>query len=53
VDCDAVIAGTPIDLRRLVDSRHPIRSVTCSLQEQAEPRLADVLAPIVERARRQ
>jgi predicted GTPase len=53
VDCDAVIAGTPIDLRRLVDSRHPIRSVTYSLQEQGEPRLADVLAPIIERARQQ
>jgi predicted GTPase len=50
VDCDAVIAGTPIDLRRLVDSRHPIRSVTYSLQELGGPRLADVLAPVVERA---
>jgi predicted GTPase len=52
VECDAVIAGTPIDLRRLVDSRHPIRSVRYSLEELGEPRLADVLAPIVERARR-
>jgi predicted GTPase len=51
VDCDAVLAGTPIDLRRLVDSRHPIRSVTYSLQEVGQPRLANVLAPIVERAR--
>jgi predicted GTPase len=52
VECDAVIAGTPIDLRRLVDSRHPIRSVTYSLEELGEPRLANVLALIVERARR-
>jgi predicted GTPase len=52
VECEAVIAGTPIDLRRLVDSRHPIRSVTYSLEELGEPRLADILAPIVERARR-
>jgi predicted GTPase len=51
VECEAVIAGTPIDLRRLVDSRHPIRSVTYSLEELGEPRLADILAPIVERAR--
>ncbi|HEY7622388.1 MAG TPA: cyclic 2,3-diphosphoglycerate synthase [Solirubrobacteraceae bacterium] len=51
VDCDAVIAGTPIDLPRLVDSRHPIRRVTYSLQEVGESRLADVLAPIIDRAR--
>ncbi|MGZ3329697.1 MAG: hypothetical protein ACXU85_21310, partial [Xanthobacteraceae bacterium] len=50
VDCDAVIAGTPIDLGRIVDSRHPIREVTYSLKELGEPRLADVLAPIVAQA---
>ena len=53
VDCDAVIAGTPVDLRRLIDSRHPIREVTYALEELGKPRLADVLAPIVAQARRQ
>ena len=33
VDCDAVIAGTPMDLGRLIDSRHPIREVTYALEE--------------------
>ena len=51
VDCDAVIAGTPLHLRRLLDSRHPIREVTYSLEELGTPRLTDVLAPIVAQAR--
>jgi predicted GTPase len=50
-DCDAVIAGTPIDLGRLIDSRHPIRRVTYTLEELGTPRLADVLAPVIERAK--
>jgi predicted GTPase len=52
VDCDAVIAGTPIDLCRLISSSHPIREVTYSLEELGTPRLASVLAPIVAQARR-
>jgi predicted GTPase len=52
VDCDAVIAGTPIDLGRLIDSRHPVRQVSYSLEELGSPRLADALSPIVESARR-
>jgi len=51
VDCDAVIAGTPIDLGRIIDSHHPIREVTYALEELGTPRLADVLAPIVAQAR--
>jgi predicted GTPase len=53
VDCDAVIAGTPIDLGRLIGSRHPIRKVTYALEELGNPQLVDVLAPIVAQARRQ
>ena len=48
--CDAVIAGTPIDLGRLVTSAAPIRETGYDLEELGEPRLADVLAPIVARA---
>ncbi len=48
--CDAVIAGTPIDLGRLVTSAHPIRETGYELEELGEPGLADVLAPIVARA---
>jgi predicted GTPase len=51
VDCDAVIAGTPVDLGRIIESRHPMRQVTYALEEIGTPRLSDVLAPIVARVR--
>ena len=47
-DCDVVISATPIDLTRLVDSRHPIRHATYELEEIGRPTLADVLAPLVD-----
>ncbi len=47
VDCDVVVTGTPIDLARLIQSRHPIRHVRYELKELGEPTLVDVLAPIV------
>ena len=50
VDCDVVVSGTPIDLGRLIESRHPIRHVRYELEELGQPTIADVLAPLVERA---
>jgi predicted GTPase len=50
VDCDVVVTGTPIDLGRLVESRHPIRQVRYELEELGPPTIADVLAPIVAKA---
>jgi predicted GTPase len=50
VDCDVVVTGTPIDLGRLIESRHPIRHVRYELEEVGAPTLADVLAPLVARA---
>ena len=47
VECDVVITGTPIDLGRLIHSRHPIRHVRYELEELGHPTIADVLAPIV------
>jgi predicted GTPase len=47
VDCDVVVAGTPIDLSRLVRSRHPVRQATYELDEIGEPTLEDVLAPLL------
>ena len=32
-ECDVVVAGTPIDLGRLITSRHPIRHVRYELEE--------------------
>jgi predicted GTPase len=51
VDCDVVVAGTPIRLDRLIRSRHPIRHVTYELEELGTPTLADALAPVLQRAR--
>jgi predicted GTPase len=49
-DCDVVVTGTPIDLGRLIRSRHPIRHAVYELEEIGRPELADVLEPIFERA---
>jgi predicted GTPase len=46
-DCDVVVTGTPIDLGRLIDSRHPIRHARYELEEIGRPTLDEVLAPIV------
>lgn len=43
-DCDAVIIGTPIDLRRVIDINKPSTRVYYNLQEIGFPRLNDVLA---------
>jgi predicted GTPase len=51
VDCDVVVTGTPIDLGRLIASRHPIRHVRYELEEVGSPTLADVLEKIVTRAK--
>jgi predicted GTPase len=50
-DCDVVVTGTPIDLGRLITSRHPIRHVRYELEEVGSPTLADVLMPIVAHAK--
>jgi predicted GTPase len=50
-DCDAVVTGTPIDLGRLIDSRHPIRHVRYELRELPPTSLEEVLEPVVQGAR--
>jgi predicted GTPase len=42
--CDLVLIATPIDLRRLIDIRHPSQRVTYELQEIGRPTIAEVLA---------
>jgi len=44
--CDLVIVATPIDLRRVLDIRHPSQRVRYELQEIGEPTLADVIQPM-------
>ena len=44
--CDVVVTGTPIDLRRLVATSHPIRHVRYELREIGEPSIRGVIAPV-------
>jgi predicted GTPase len=50
-DCDVVVTGTPIDLSRLITSRHPIRHARYELEEVGSPTIADILEPIVDQAK--
>ncbi|HUF02263.1 MAG TPA: cyclic 2,3-diphosphoglycerate synthase [Gaiellaceae bacterium] len=52
-DVDVVVAGTPIDLARLVETRHPIRRARYELEEIGRPTLADALASTVRLVRAQ
>jgi predicted GTPase len=42
-DCDSVVIATPIDLRRLINIKHPACQVQYDLQEIGKPTIADVL----------
>jgi predicted GTPase len=44
---DAVVIGTPIDLRAIAAIAHPATRVRYDLVEQGQPDLAAVLAPII------
>jgi predicted GTPase len=46
-DCDLVIIGTPIDLRKLVKINKPAVRVTYELQEIGKPDLTDVLKKVL------
>jgi predicted GTPase len=46
VNCDLVLIGTPIDLRRLVKFNKPAQTVTYDLEEIGHPDLADVLKKV-------
>jgi len=48
VDCDVVIIGTPIDLRRICKIKQPSVRVTYDLQEIGRPNLTDVLKPFLK-----
>ena len=50
-DCDVVVAGTPIGLRRVLGIGRPVRQARYELRELGHPDLADVLAPILAAAR--
>jgi len=46
-ECDAVIIGTPIDLRRVITIKQPSVRVTYELQEIGHPTLEDALKPLL------
>jgi predicted GTPase len=48
VPCDAVVIGTPIDLRRIVAIEQPSVRVTYDLVEKTGPDLGTVLADVLE-----
>ena len=50
-ECDVVVTGTPFDLGRLVQTRHPMRHARYELREVGRPTLHDLLAPIERLAR--
>jgi predicted GTPase len=48
IDCDAVIIGTPIDLRRVITINKPFVRVRYELAEVTKPVLADIIADFFE-----
>jgi len=50
-DCDLVLIGTPIDLRRLIDFGRPAIRVTYRLDELGKPDLTDALRCVLETTR--
>ena len=46
-DCQGVIIGTPIDLRRIINIKHPSTRVTYDLKEKGHPALDEILNPFL------
>jgi predicted GTPase len=50
VPCDVVVTGTPIDLGRIINARHPVRHAVYESVDVGHPTLAEVLRPFLIRA---
>ncbi|MFW9922167.1 MAG: cyclic 2,3-diphosphoglycerate synthase [Candidatus Thorarchaeota archaeon] len=48
IDCDLVVVGTPIDLKKLINIKHDSVRVKYDLQEIGHPDLMDVLKPFLK-----
>ena len=46
-NCEAVVIGTPIDLRRVVNLKHPSTRVNYHLEEIGENKLVNLLAEFI------
>ncbi|HEU0335407.1 MAG TPA: hypothetical protein VFR43_02570 [Gaiellaceae bacterium] len=53
VECDVVVTGTPVDLGRLIETRHPLRHARYELRELGRPTLHEVIAPLERLAHRE
>jgi predicted GTPase len=51
-DCDVVITGTPMNLGRLIQVRHPVQHATYVLADHGHPTLAEALEPFIEANRK-
>ncbi len=51
IDCDLVVIGTPVDLRRIIQIKHPTSRIVYELEEIGKPTLRDVLQPIIDKAK--
>jgi predicted GTPase len=51
-DCDGVVIGTPIDLRRVLKIKQPSTRVTYELQEIGRPTLEDLLTQMLKPAKK-
>lgn len=49
IPCDAVIIGTPIDLRRVIKIKKPTVRINYNLQEIGKPDLTDILTEFVKK----
>ena len=49
VDCDSVLIGTPIDLRRIIRINKPAARVKYELQEVSKPNLEDIINRFIKR----
>lgn len=47
IDCDLVLIGTPVDLRRVIKIKHPTCRVSYELQEIGQPDLSAVLRTFI------
>jgi predicted GTPase len=48
-ECDAVITGTPMNLARLIDVKHPVRHATYAYVDHGHPTLYEALVPFIEK----
>jgi len=46
-ECDLVVTGTPMNLGRLIEIKHPVRHATYALEDHGEPTLAQTLDPFI------